>query len=130
MAIAYHSDMRSVAPQAQIAAVTHEWGDYITRRVSAVLEGRWASGNFWGGVREGMVRIGAFGAQVPPAVRQEVLARAKDIAAGRLQPFAARQAVRDTGGKVVIGAGQALSDAQILAMDFLVQGVQSPPLAR
>ena len=32
LAIAYHSDMRKVAPDAQVLAVTHHWGDYYTRR--------------------------------------------------------------------------------------------------
>ncbi len=124
MAVAYHSDMRKVAPDAQILAVTHEWGSYYTRRAQAVLDGSWTSGNFWGGVGQGMVRVGDFGPQVPPNVREEVLARQQDIAAGRLHPFAARRVVRDNQGHVVIGAGQTLSDAQILAMNWLVQGVQ------
>ncbi|HWI78544.1 MAG TPA: BMP family ABC transporter substrate-binding protein, partial [Ramlibacter sp.] len=51
MAIAYHSDMRKAGPDAQIAAVTHHWGDYYKRRTQAVLEGTWKSGNFWGGVK-------------------------------------------------------------------------------
>jgi len=28
LAVAYHSDMRKVAPDAQVVAVTHLWGDY------------------------------------------------------------------------------------------------------
>jgi basic membrane protein A and related proteins len=127
MAVAYHSDMRAVAPQAQILAVTHEWGAYYTRRAKAVLDGSWTSGNVWGGIREGMVRVGDFGPRVPQAVQDEVLARQKDIAAGRLQPFrASAQPVLDTAGRTVIAAGQSLSDPQILAMDYLVQGVQAP----
>src|SRR5665647_2803163 len=39
MAVAYHSDMRKVAPDAQIVAVTHQWGKYYTARVQAVLDG-------------------------------------------------------------------------------------------
>jgi basic membrane protein A len=124
MAVAYHSDMRAVAPDAQIVAVTHEWGAYYTRRAKAVLDGTWKTGNVWGGVREGMVRVGDFGSRVPLAVQQEVLARQADIAAGRLLPFAARQAVHDNEGHVVIAAGKALTDAQILQMNWLVQGVQ------
>ena len=124
LAVAYHSDMRKVAPDAQIIAVTHEWGAYYTQRTQAVLDGSWKSGNVWGGVREGMVRVGDFGSRVPAAVQQEVLARQADIAAGRLQPFAARHAVLDNEGREVIGAGQSLSDAQILSMNWLVQGVQ------
>ena len=125
MAVAYHSDMRQVAPDAQIIAVTHQWGEYYTRRAREVLAGTWQSGNVWGGVKEGMVRVGDFGPKVPAAVQQEVLARQKDIASGKLQPFAAGKApVLSNTGAVLIPAGSALSDAQILGMNFLVQGVQ------
>ena len=124
MAVAYHSDMRRVAPQAQIVAVTHEWGAYYTARARAVLDGSWKSASLWGGVREGMVRVGDFGPRVPSAVQKEVLARQQDIAAGRRQPFFARKAVLDNQGRQVIAAGQALTDAQIQQMDWLVEGVQ------
>jgi simple sugar transport system substrate-binding protein len=124
MAVAYHSDMRKVAPDAQIVAVRHEWGDYYTRRAKAVLDGTWKSGNLWGGVKEGMIRVGDFGPKVPQAVRDEVLARQKDIASGKLQPFRAVQPVRDNEGQVRIAAGQSLSDDEILKMNWLVEGVQ------
>jgi simple sugar transport system substrate-binding protein len=72
-----------------------------------------------------MVRVGDFGSKVPAAVQQEVLARQKDIGAGRLHPFhAGKLPVRDNQGRTVIASGQTLSDAQILAMDWLVEGVQ------
>lgn len=125
MAVAYHSDMRQVAPDAQIIAVTHQWGEYYTRRAREALAGTWQSGNVWGGVKDGMVRVGDFGPKVPAAVQQEVLARQKDIASGKLQPFAAGKApVLSNTGAVVIAAGTALTDAQILGMNVLVQGVQ------
>lgn len=124
LAIAYHSDMRKIAPDAQILAVTHQWGAYYTRRARAALDGNWTSSNVWGGVREGMIRVEGFGSAVPAAVQQEVLARQKDIAAGKLQPFHAGPAVLDNEGRQMIGAGQSLSDAQILGMNWLVQGVQ------
>jgi basic membrane protein A len=34
-----------------------------------------------------MIRVGDFGPKVPKAVQDEVLARQKDIASGRLKPF-------------------------------------------
>ncbi len=125
LAVAYHSDMRGIGPDAQIVAVTHQWGGYYTSRVRAVLDGTWKSASVWGGVREGMVRVGDFGSKVPAAVQQEVLARQKDIGAGRVHPFhAGKVPVRDNLGRTVIASGQTLSDAQILAMDWLVEGVQ------
>jgi len=57
-------------------------------------------------------------------VQQEVLARQKDIAAGKLHPFHATQAVLDNAGQEVIAKGQTLNDEQILKMNWLVQGVQ------
>lgn len=122
MAVAYHSDMRKVAPDAQIIAVTHEWGAYYTARIKAVQQGQWQTGNVWGGVKEGMVRVGDFGPKVPKAVQAEVLAKQKDVASGKLHPFAGP--ISDNDGKLVVPAGQALSDAQILSMNYLVAGVQ------
>ncbi len=121
LAVAYHSDMRQVAPDAQVLAITHEWGDYYTRRARAVLEGTWKPGTVWGGVKDGMIRVGAFGPRVPQAVREEVLARQKDIADGRLRPFAGP--IQDNEGRAVIAAGAVLTDDQILGMNYLVTGV-------
>ena len=125
LAVAYHSDMRKVAPDAQVAAVTHLWGDYYTRRVKAVLDGTWKSERVWGGVKDGMIRVDHFGPKVPAAVRDEVLARQKDIAAGKLHPFAARADVKDNEGRVVIAKGQTLADEAILNMNWLADGVLS-----
>ncbi len=122
MAVAYHSDMRKVAPDAQIVAVTHHWGDYYVSRVQAVLDGTWKPGNFWGGVKQAMVRAGDFGPKVPQSVRDEVLARQGDIAKGKLKPFTGP--IVDNEGKQVLPAGKTMTDEQILSMNFLVSGVQ------
>jgi simple sugar transport system substrate-binding protein len=124
MAVAYHSDMRKVAPDAQIVAVTHQWGAYYTARAKAVLAGTWKSGNEWGGVKEGMIRVGDFGSKVPKAVQAEVLEAQKQIASGKLHPFHATAAVLSNEGQEVIAKGQTLNDGQILGMNWLVAGVQ------
>jgi basic membrane protein A and related proteins len=124
MAVAYHSDMRKVAPDAQIIAVTHLWGDYYTSRVKAALDGTWQSGRVWGGTRQGMVRVDGFGSKVPFTVRREVEGYQNDMRIGALLPFLAkRMDVLDNEGRVVITGGTALSDEQILNMNFLVAGV-------
>ncbi len=124
MAVAYHSDMRKVAPDAQIAAVTHNWGVYYTRQVRASLDGSWKTGSFWGGVREGMIRVDSFGPKVPKAVIDEVNAAQKAIGEGKLIPFsAAAQDVLDNEGSILIPRGGFLSDGQILSMNALVSGV-------
>lgn len=121
MAVAYHSDMRKFGPDAQIIAVTHQWGDYYTRRVKAVLDGSWKSGTVWGGIREDMIRVGDFGPKVPKKVQDEVLGLQKAIGEGKLHPFTGP--IVDNEGKEVLAKGQRLSDEQILNMNYLVQGV-------
>ena len=122
MAVAYHSDMRKIAPDAQIVAVTHHWGDYYVSRVQAVLAGTWQPANVWAGVDKAMVRAGFFGAKVPKAVQDEVIKRQSEIARHRLHPFLGP--IRDNAGREVVPQGKVLSDQQILAMDWLAEGVQ------
>ncbi len=125
MAVAYHSDMRSVAPDAQILAVTHRWGDYYTSRAKAVLNSSWKNTSVWGGVKQGMIRVEDFGPKVPRPLKQEILDRQREIASGQLLPFQAQGTdVLDNEGRKVIVANSALSDEQILNMNFLVAGVQ------
>ncbi|MFV0680808.1 BMP family ABC transporter substrate-binding protein [Ottowia sp.] len=122
LAVAYHSDMRRMAPTAQIVAVTHQWGDYYTQRVRQAQAGTWRSGNVWGGIKEGMVRVEAFGPKVPKAVQDEVLKLQADIAAGHLHPF--HGPIKDNAGTERVPPSQTLDDAQILGMDWLAEGVR------
>ena len=122
LAIAYHSDMRHIAPQAQLLAITHHWGDYYSLRAEQVLNGTWQSGNVWGGVREKMVQVGAFGPRLPGRVQNELMRLQRAIGRGSLQPFAGP--ILDNQDQVILARGQSLSDKEILNMNFLVQGVQ------
>lgn len=124
MAIAFHSDMSAAGPQAQLLAVTHQWGGYDIQQVRALQRGEWRSQDTWGGVREGMVRVEGFGPRLPKAVKQEVLERQQQMAEGRLTVFqAAAQPIRDNQGQIRIPIGISLSDGVISQMQWLVDGV-------
>ena len=121
LAIAYHSDMRHVAPQAQLLAITHHWGDYYSKRAAAVINGTWQSKQTWGGVREGMVKVEAFGPRMPARVQTEILRLQRAMGKGSLQPFTGP--IFDNQDGVVLAQGQTMTDEQILNMHFLVRGV-------
>lgn len=125
--IARHADMRNVAPDAQIAAVTHHWGDYATDRIRALQQGTWKSQDAWHGIQHNAIRIAHFGKDVPNAVQTAVLKTKNAIATGKLHPFTGT--VNDNTGKPVIKHGQTLTDAELIKMDWLVQGVQAAPFA-
>ena len=119
-AIAYQSDMRAFAPDAQLAAVTHHWGGYYTQVARAVLNGSWKPQPVWGGMRDGLVQLSAVGADVPAPVQALVEARRKAIVEGRFAPFSAP--LVDNEGKQRLATG-ALDDAAIGTMNWFVQGV-------
>ena len=122
MAIAYHSDMRHVAPQAQLLAIKHQWGNYYSERAKAVIQGTWESGKVWGGVHEGMIKVDDFGPKTPKRVQSEILRLQRAVGKGSLMPFTGP--ILDNQDQVILAKGQVLTDEQIMNMKFLVQGVQ------
>ncbi|MCO5124237.1 MAG: BMP family ABC transporter substrate-binding protein [Rhizobacter sp.] len=118
--IAYQSDMRRIAPHAQLTAITHEWGGYYTKVARAVIDGSWKPEPVWGGMRDGFVRLAPLNASVPKDVAAFVATREADIKAGRLHPFAGR--IVDREGRVRLQAG-VMPDAQIATMNYFVPGV-------
>jgi simple sugar transport system substrate-binding protein len=118
--IAYQSDMRSIAPHAQLTAITHEWGGYYTKVARSVQDGTWRVKPVWGGMKDGFVKLAPFNASVPKNVAAFVEQREADIVAGRLHPFAGRIVDRD--GRVR-NEGGVMPDAQIATMNWFVPGV-------
>jgi basic membrane protein A and related proteins len=118
--IAYHSDMSRLAPKAQLAAVTHHWGDYFTEVAKSVLDERWAPKPVWGGLRQGMVNLSAIDASLPKSQREELERRRQSIVDGRFKPFSGR--LVDNKAVVRLNGG-ALTDEQIASIDWFVQGV-------
>ena len=118
--IAYPSDMRAYAPEAQVAAIVHRWGGLYTRLAESVIAGSWKPEPVWGGIASGLVDIAALDPTLPASVREAVMSRRQAIVDGRLKPFAGR--LVDNTGRVRLASG-ALDDAQIHAVDWLVEGV-------
>ena len=118
--IAYQSDMRKIAPRAQLTAITHQWGGYYTKVAQQVLDGNWRARPVWGGMKDGFVELAPLGADVPKAVAALVVARRADIVAGRFHPFSGR--IVDQGGSVRQSGG-VMPDAQVETMNYFVEGV-------
>ena len=120
-AIAYHSDMSKYGPNAQLTAVTHHWGDYYTKVAQSVIDGKWQPDNVWGGIKDGMIKLAPFNKVVPPDVVAQVKKAESEIAAGKLNPFTGP--MKNNEGKEVLAAGKTIGDAELLKMDYYVEGV-------
>ncbi|WP_256856709.1 BMP family ABC transporter substrate-binding protein [Variovorax sp. KK3] len=120
--LGYYSDMSRFGPKTNLTSVVQNWGGYYIKVVEDVLAGRWKSDNVVGGLREGMIKMAPLNAAVPADLRERVGKLEKDIAEGRLHPFAGP--VLDQEGKVRVAAGQTISGADLANMNYLVQGVE------
>jgi len=118
--IANQSDMRAFAPHAQLAAVMPSWGGYYTQVARDVIASRWKPEPVWGGLRSGMVALGALDAALPAQQTSSVDAARHALIEGRMSIFAAP--LVDNQGRTRLAKG-ALNDPQIASMDWLVQGV-------
>jgi simple sugar transport system substrate-binding protein len=118
--LAYQSDMARYAPRVQLAAIVQHWGGYYTQVARAVIAGTWRPQPVWGGMKDGLVQLGALNPALPAAVLAGLAQRQQAVIDGRLKPFAAP--LTDNTGRLRLASG-ALDDAAIAGMDWLVQGV-------
>jgi len=118
--VGYHSDMSRAAPRMHLVSVTHHWGRYYEQRARAVLEGRWRPDTVWGGLRDGMVRVGPLADSVPAEVAALLRSRERDLLEGRVHPFTGP--LRDNEGRVRLASGT-LPDAELDRIDWFVEGV-------
>jgi simple sugar transport system substrate-binding protein len=121
MLLGYQSDMRDIAPDAQLTSVTHHWGDRYTAVAKSVIDGTWKVQPFWGGVRDNVIHIAPLPRSVPYDVAMQLKDRERAVAAQRLHPFAGR--LVDQAG-TVRQQGGTMKDADIAQMNWFVTGVQ------
>ncbi len=114
------SDMHAFAPDAQMTAITNNWGPYYIERVQAVLDGTWQSSDSWDGLDAGMVKMAPY-QNMPNDVADMARATEKAIADGTLKPFAGPIYKQD--GSLVVDEGEELDDGALLGMNWYVQGI-------
>jgi basic membrane protein A len=122
-AFGWDSDMLKYGPHAQLTANTENWGEYYTEEVRKALAGTWTGNRRTiGGVKEGMIVLTPLNPSVPPDVARLFDAKKQDIASGRLNPFAGP--LQDNKGTLRVAAGTALTDPQLMLIDWYVAGVE------
>jgi basic membrane protein A and related proteins len=121
MAFGQASDMTEFGPNAHLTAILDEWGPYYIERIQAKIDGTWEADNVWHGIAEGMVGFAPLNERIPAEVREEAEAMKAAIAAGDYHPFTGPINRQD--GSPWLAEGEVVSDADLLAMDFYVEGI-------
>ncbi len=117
------SDMKAFAPKAHLSAIVDDWSGYYVKRVREAMDGSWKTGDVWGGIKDGMVKIAPYNDAVTPAAKAAAEAVEKGIVAGTLHPFTGE--LKDQKGVVRLKAGETASDELMSKMDWYVDGVQA-----
>ena len=117
------SDMKAFAPKAHLSAIVDDWSGYYVKRVKEAMDGKWKSGDVWGGIKDGFVKLAPYNDAVTPAARAAADEVQKGIVAGTLHPFAGE--LKDLKGEVRVKAGEKASDEAMSKMDWYVDGVQA-----
>lgn len=120
-AIGQASDMSRFGPKSHLTAIVDDWSGYYIDRVQAVMDGTWKSTDTWHGFDADMVRLAPFNPATPADVKAEALSVEQQIKDHKLHPFTGP--IKDQSGKEVVAAGKTIPDADLLKMNWFVEGV-------
>lgn len=120
--VGYNSDMSSFAPNAHLTAPVWDWSVVYKRVCQQVHDGSWKTGEYWGGLKEGVVDLAPFGKNVPQEVRDLVADVRARIVAGEWDVFTGP--LNNQAGEEVLAEGATMSDGDMLGMSYFVEGVQ------
>jgi basic membrane protein A and related proteins len=121
-AIGFNTDARTAAPKAYLTAPVWDWGPYYTKLIESVMNGTWKTGNYWGGMQDGIVRLAPLTANAAPGTATKIAVAQKRILAVPNGEFAGP--IYDQSGKLRVAKGKTLSDGEQLSMDWFVKGVE------
>ena len=119
--IGYDMDMTKAAPKAELTAAIWNWGPYYVNAIQQILDGKWKSGAYWGGMKDKVVDIAPYGPAVSEDTKKVTDAAKAKILDGSLQVFAGP--IKDQSGAVKVPAGKTISDEDLLKIDWFVEGV-------
>jgi len=124
--IGYETDMAASmkTPEEAKSVLTSpiwNWGPYYLKVAKAVEDGTWTSGDYWGGMSDGIVDIAPISSAVPQSVIDYVNTRKQLIVDGKYTPFDGPMVNQK--GVTVVPAGTTMSDADQLNLQWFVQGV-------
>ena len=118
----WDSDMSKFGGKAHMAASVLNWGVLYKKVAAEVEAGTWKTGSLWYGVKDGAVNIEAFNETLPADVRKLAEERRDALKADKLHPFTGP--LKEQSGKEFLAAGKVYTDADLLKMNFFVEGVE------
>ncbi len=121
-AFGWDSDMTAYGPKAHLASAVINWTPYYTKAVQDALDGKWATGQTWWGVKEGAIDIVSIAEDVPAEAKAKVEEVKKGLKDGSFSIWKGPIVGQD--GKELVAAGTAADDKFLSGVNFYVKGVE------
>ncbi|MDR1650511.1 MAG: BMP family ABC transporter substrate-binding protein [Synergistaceae bacterium] len=119
--VGYNNDMSNYAPTKHLTSPIWHWDKVYDHVLGAVQAGTWKPEDIWWGLSEGLVDLAPFGQDVPDSVKALVTGERQKITSGEWDVF--HGPIKDQTGAVRVPEGSKLTDAEMLSIDWYVEGI-------
>ena len=121
-AFGWDSDMTAYGPKAHLGSAIINWAPYYIKATKDTLEGKWATGSSWWGVKEGAIDMVSMAEDVPADVKAKIEEIKTGLKAGTFHPWTGP--IVDQAGKELIAKGATADDKFLSGVNFYVKGVE------
>ncbi len=121
-AFGWDSDMTAYGPKAHLASAVINWTPYYIKATKDALEGTWATGGVWWGVKEGAIDIVSIAEDVPADTKAKVEEIKAGLKAGTFSIW--KGPLIDNSGKTLLKDGEVADDKFLSGVMFYVKGVE------
>ncbi len=121
-AFGWDSDMTAYGPKAHLGSAIINWAPYYIKATRDALEGKWATGQSWWGVKEGAIDMVSLAADVPDESKKRI----DEIKAGLKDGSFAiwKGPIVGQDGKEVLKKDEVADDKFLGGVNFYVKGVE------
>jgi simple sugar transport system substrate-binding protein len=118
----WDSDMTAYGPKAHLGSAVINWAPYYIKAVGEALDGKWATGQAWWGVKEGAIDLVSLAADVPDEAKKKLDDVKSGLKAGTYAIW--KGPLADNTGKEVLAKDQVADDKFLGGINFFVKGVE------
>jgi simple sugar transport system substrate-binding protein len=123
MVCGYHASQAKLAPTAYLTGAEWNWLTAYSTIIDAARTGKPHPNFLRGGLKEGYVKMSAYGPMVPDAAKKMADGIKAQMVAGKFDIF--KGALKDNKGNTVVAAGKSFKQTaiELEGMNYLVEGV-------
>jgi simple sugar transport system substrate-binding protein len=121
-AFGWDSDMTAYGPKAHLGSAIINWTPYYTKATQDMLDGKWATGQTWWGVKEGAIDMVSVAADVPEDAKKKVDEVKAGLKDGSFSIW--KGPIANSAGKEMLAKDKVADDEFLGGINWYVKGVE------